>query len=438
MNPTRQAMTRRRSLDPIVALLLLLSVLHGFALRHFNLVHDNDFKHIWGGSRMLVLGANPYDAGDPPARPPELVRFAVAQGWTDSNGAARINPFVYLPTTGLLLLPLTAIPFDRASSLWFWFNGIAAWLLVLLGPSLLRVQRPDLARLAGAAFLLTAHPFLRQMSAGQMNVMTAWIVLGALAALRHRRPSLAGALLAVGFAWKIAPAFLIAALAALGRRRACLVGATLAAALWLASLSIAPPRVQADALRTVAQMGYGRSTWSQFGLDYYRDAFNQSPNALFHHLLTENPRTTPWIASPPGVANAATALFSVMLVGLWLARRRRLLDAAPQNANGGEPVLFLAASLAMLMLPSLMWDHYVVQTLPALLWLAGDARTARRWPRALGLLASIALLGVAWNYEAEICRTGPGIVLMSLRLWPILGLYAWLLFDRPPADDAAA
>jgi hypothetical protein len=435
MIPADFTPSRRQRLDALVsalvAVLFLLSFLETLAAWRLGAVHGNDFKHLWAGARMLSLGGNPYDAR-------ELMRFAVLQGWVDAAGNPVINPFVYLPTTGLLLNPLAALPYPRALLMWYWLNWAAAWALVLAGPGLMRVARPSPARLAGAVFLAAAFPFYRQMTAGQMNVVAAWLTLLALAALRRRRELTAGALLAIGFAWKLAPVLLIAALAPLGRRRGCLVGVALGLALWAASLTSAGPAVQLDALRVIGQMGYGRSTWSEFGRDYYRDPFNQSPNALLHHLLTANPHTTPWLALPPVVANALTVAVSLALIGVWLARRRPLLAAAgPENENGGEPALFLAASLAMLLLPSLMWDHYLVQTLPALLWLAGDARTARRWPRALGLLAVMVLLAWPWRHDAPVNRAGLGILLMSLRLWPTSALYLWLLLDRPAPDAPA-
>jgi hypothetical protein len=430
---------RRRWVDALTAALLAYSALQMTATWRLGLVHGNDFKHLWAGARILALGGNPYDGA-------ALIRFAVSQRWVDEAGNPSINPFVYLPTTGLLLWPLAQMPFGAAQGLWFWLNAVAAWAMALAGPSMLGVRRRALARLASVAFLAAALPFFRQMTAGQMNVLAAWAVLGAAAALRRRRDGLAGSILALGFGWKIAPALLIAALLPLRRPRALVVAVAGSAALWLASFLIAGPAVQADGLRTIRQMGYGHSTWEDRGRDYYRDPANQSPNSLMHHLLAVTPYARPWAALGAGVANAMTLAFSLSLVaawgGSWLAARRRRVKATAiadakattttdaESSEDATTRLFLAASLAMLLLPSLMWDHYVVQALPALAWVAGDARVGRSWPRALGLLAIVAALAWPVAYSAPALAHGAGLLVMSIRLWPTLGLYFWLLLDR--------
>jgi hypothetical protein len=40
-----------------------------------------------------------------------------------------------------------------------------------------------------------------------------------------------------------------------------------------------------------------------------------------------------------------------------------------------------------------------------------------------------ALLAIPWAHAASAWRAGPGILAMSLRLWPTLALLVWLLFD---------
>jgi hypothetical protein len=330
-------------------------------------------------------------------------------------------------------------------------------------------------------FLVGAHGFLRQQTAGQMNVVTAWVVVGAVACVARRREGAAGALAGIGFAWKLAPALLIVALGGMRRRRGCAAGIVVAGALWAASLAIAGWGVQMDALRMVGEMGYGSSTWAEFGREYYRDPFNQSANALFHHLLAAGGGTTPWLDAGAPAANGATVVFALGVVVLWVWRRGKLLAGGDEGKKGtgsnlgktgtssnqgktgtgsdcipnsclsplspsplssslsplsplslsplsqGEARLLLAASVAMLLLPSLMWDHYAVQLLPALMWLAGDRRIGTSWPRAVGLVAVMAALMWPVNFAAEGNRAGAGLLMMSLRLWPTLGLYGWLL-----------
>jgi len=415
--------TRRgRLLEGLVLALLALSLAEALTLAAGGALHGNDFKHLWAGAWLLAHGRSPY-------QPENLFKVARSFGW----GA--INPYVTLPTTGLLMRPLAALDYGVAKQVWFWLNWALAWGVVLRGPGLLRVARPGLARLAGAVFLAGAFPFFRQMTAGQMNVVMAALILGAGAALVRGRERWAGAALGLGVAWKISPALLIAALAVQGRRRAALWGLAVGAALLLVSVALYGWPIHREALSVVRQMGYGQSTWASQN-DFYRDPFNQSPNALLHHLLTQNPYTTPWLHGTPALADGLTVVVSLALGAAWLAQALRLRRRG--QARQAEMPLFLAATLAMLLLPSLMWDHYVVQALPALLWLFGSRGVARSPARVAGALAILLTLGVLWRHGAPAWSGGLGVPLMSLRLWPLLALYGWLLYDPALWADAPA
>lgn len=177
----------------LTALLLAASLAGAGAMAWFgapNPLHGNDFKHLYLGARLLEGGRSPYDA--------DLLLRAARDA-----GLPSINPFVYLPTTGLMLRPLVELDYPQAQMAWFWFNWVLAWAVVLGGPWLLRVPRPAAARLAGAAFLAGSMTFFRQQTAGQMNVVTAALVLLAAAGLARRRAWWTGAALALGFGWKI-------------------------------------------------------------------------------------------------------------------------------------------------------------------------------------------------------------------------------------------
>ena len=400
--------------DLLVGGLVVLSMLEALAMVRLGMLHGNDFKHLWAGAWLLSHGMSPYDPG---------LMFRIAR----QAGLGGINPYVYLPTTGLMLNPLALLPFAQAVLAWFWFNWALAWTCVFWGPSLLRVERPAYARLAGAAFLGAAFPFYRQMTAGQMNVVTVALVLWAAAMLARKRPVGAGLALGLGFAWKISPALLIGAMAGLGRWRVALWGVVFSVVSLGISVGVCGWDILREVLPVLRQMGYGQSTWAQYGNDFFRDPFNQSPNALLHHLLTVNPYTRPWVDWGPQAANMLTVAISLIILGLWMMRAWSAVKSG--GADRGKMPLFLAATLAMLLLPSLMWDHYCVQALPALLWIFGQARTTRSVRRGIFALAIFAMMVIPWFHAAPAWREGPGILLMSIRLWPVLALYGWLLFD---------
>lgn len=410
----------------LIALLVVVSLYEVFALQHAGAIHSNDFKHLWAGAWLLKLGKNPYNPG---------LLFSVArdQGWPS------INPFVYLPTTGMMLWPLAEMKFETARGVWLWLNWMLLWAVVLAGPKMLGVKRPRAASLMAACFAASSFTMYRQMTAGQMNIVTAALIVAAAWAFRRRREGALGSMLALGFGWKIAPALMIAALAPMRRWRALAWGIGLSLALLAISAALYGWQINSSAIKMMPQMGYGKSTWSEFGAQFYRDPANMAPNALMHHLFTFNPFTTPWTDLGPTLANQLTIAVSLILVLAWVlvlmrisranaGRRVRGEQASLVQASDSTP-LFLASSVLMLLLPSLMWDHYAVQLLPALMWIFGDERTWRRPAFAVSALAIFALLALPWNYNAEAFKTGPGILLMSIRLWPTLALYGWLLRD---------
>lgn len=392
-----------------IALLLILSFCATWSLQRAGAIHSNDFKHLWAGSWLLAHGHSPYNPG---------LLFSVArdQGWQS------INPFVYLPTTGMMLWPFAEMKFAAARDAWLWLNWILLWAIVLAGPRLIGVKRPWTASLTAACFAAGSFTTMRQMTAGQMNIVTAALIVAAAWAFRRRRESALGSILAVGFGWKIAPAVMIAALIPMRRWRALIWGIAISIALIVLSMILYGWAINASAFKMMPQMGYGRSIWSEFGTQFYRDTANMAPNALMHHLFSANPPfTQPWINLGAAWANGLTMLISVILglAWLWTCLRTRQ-QSMP---------LFLSASVLMMMLPSLMWDHYAVQLLPAMMWIFGDERTWRRPACAAAALVIFALLAIPWNYDAEAFKSGPGILLMSIRLWPALALYVWLLRD---------
>lgn len=272
-------------------------------------VHGNDFKHLWLGSWLLGHGLNPYD--------PDMALRAAR-----SAGLGSTNPFVYLPATGLLMRPLSLMSFAAASKVWFWLNWVLAWACVVFGPFAVAPGAPPrrawLARWVGACFIVGAMPFMRQMTAGQMNVVLLAMILASVGALARGREGLAGAIMGAAAAYKISPLFMLASFALAGRHRAALAGGAVFAGLCVAAEIWAGAGAHAAALPTLASMGYGQSTWASQGMDFYRDPFNQSINSLFHHLLTENPHSVPWASLGPAAANGATRAICLVLLGFWL------------------------------------------------------------------------------------------------------------------------
>ena len=93
----------------------------------------------------------------------------------------------------------------------------------------------------------------------------------------------------------------------------------------------------------------------------------------------------------PRAADYATRLIALALAGCWIGvalrhRERVARDPMP---------LFLASLVLMLLLPSLMWDHYAVQLLPVIFWLFGRRATLGSPWRALDIARAAAPSGAA-------------------------------------------
>lgn len=414
----------------LLAGLLLLSLLEMASLVVAGRVHSNDFKHLWLGVRVLAEGGSPYD--------PALLLTAARQ-----YGIESINPYVYLPATALFLWPFALLPFTGGMLAWFALNFVLAWTAVLLGPLWVRLPRPGRAQLLGALFLVGSMPMMRQMTAGQMNLVVLAAVLLAWGLLIRGRQFPAGLVLGLAAAFKIAPFFMLLPLAGLRRWRGCAGLLTGCFAANAVALLLFGMDVHRDALPVLTQMGYGRSTWAEFGMDFYRDPFNQSFNSLIHHLFTRNPYTTPWVDAGSVAADTITGIIGLFMLGAfvillaaYLRIRHTGLPAAPGDALAAwgerESGLYLIGVMLMLLLPSLCWDHYALQALPALFWIAGTEAGKAPGGRALLLLAAFTLLSVPWMHASEAFRSGPGVLLMSIRLWGLLLVLAALVAQQRP------
>ncbi len=448
--------------------------------------HGNDFKHIYLGSWMLPRGMDPYDAS--------TLKDAARR-----RGFGNVNPYVYLPFAGLVLSPLALLDPPDAMRTWFVLNHLflaGAFALMFWSLRL----KPDLRNLAVAVGVVAlCFPLHRTLTAGQLNC--ALLFLYALVFALHRRglPMLAGAVAAFAFLFKLAPGILLvyfgwSAFRNFLRREKtnssssakspfrsnvkatlsmCVFSALLmgGAILWVGverHLAFRP---------LLEQMGYGKSTWAEFGEQFHRDPANQSFNSFFHHILTLDPRavTTPWVDLGARWANALTRLALVFCGGLFLWRTwpRRKLEEGKSALSSDDDMVYALVILLSLLTPGIYWDHYVVIALWPLI--ASYARLPARlrgeafllflcltFPlgafRDLGVLGTGAfaagalavagrqlylrrpgsVLAVAWALAAALMtarflfsapanQNGPGLLAMSLALWGTLVLFGLCL-----------
>ena len=382
--------------------------------------HANDYKHIYLGSRMLADGLSPYNAEN-------MLALAGDYSQRVDPRFRTILPYVYLPFTGFVMRPFSALPFAKSVAAFQIVNHlcILGGLIVAAWAAGWRRDGWSLAVLLAAVAFNTA--LQRQNNAGQLNaVLFFGMAVLAAGVLRGWHPALVGFIAAFLMLFKLSPGiFLIWFLL---RREWTRAAWMIGWALVLTALTVAVYglKVHLDFLPVLKDMGYGRSTWAEYGNTFWRDPYNQSFNALFHRLFVEykDSGIVPWAHLSPTAANGMTwavslAILAAFAVGSWCKR----LDS--------DAASFAMAVCASLLLPSIMWDHYLVQALLPAVLLAGVYRDR---PGVLAALAAgIVIMSLPVALDQPAFCSGPGLLAMSFKTIAVLIPFAAALARTIPA-----
>lgn len=402
--------------------------------------HTNDYKHIYLGSLLLREGLSPYD-------PANL--FMMAEQVGDPRMRSLL-PYVYLPFTGIVLVPLTFMYYTASVVAFQVFNHIC-----LMGGALIAAWalgwRKTNGFAAGFAFALMGLNFnvFRQNNAGQLNAILFAGMAGLLwLLLRKPRSDVPfGGLAAFLMLFKLSPGiFLIwLGLRREGSRAAWMMG--WAGVLTVVSVLLVGFSIHWEFLPILRDMGYGKSTWSEFGQTFWRDPYNQSINATMHRWFVLDPgeRVVPFAAVPAPAANAVTWFFSLGLIAIFAASVWRGKNREDAGESPLAAASFAAAIAASLLLPSIMWDHYLVQMIVPVLILATLALRSQRWLLLAIVLTCAAVMALPIRFDDDSYASGPGLILGSVKLLPVLALFAlacwWAAFGPPvllqPAPDEA-
>jgi alpha-1,2-mannosyltransferase len=330
----------------------------------------------------------------------------------------------YPPSFPILLAPLGALPIRVAAALWFLLNLAA----------LLALPR-ELERLSGvppagqrAAFLVSLPFLVDDLALGQSGPLLLWLSTAGVVRCVSGRAAVGGGLVAVAAALKVLPALLLAVpLMVAGRRRAlAAVGGFAGALLLVAALGLAVVGVeelQAGHQRWTHEISF-HTPERMVELDRSLRHNNQSLWIAAFRTLgdTSSVRHRDWprLASLP--TQQVWALVGAVLVGLAALAGWAALRARRQGAPAAEP-LFGLACLGMLFLSPLVWTHYYLWVLPAVLaarrrprlvaWggaafalgLASESLRSLGW-HALGALALFALLAVDAGRSGSVSRSG--------------------------------
>jgi hypothetical protein len=247
-----------------------------------------DFYDYYFAARAWRAGASPYDS----AANQGLARDARVPSIAGSD-------YLYPPWFAVALGPLTVLPPRAAFALW----TLAS--LLALGLALHHLRARRLPWMTAAVLLMP--PTLFSLAVGQVNHLLL-ALLACAWAFRARKPGLAGALIGVAGAIKLAP--LLVLLACPRRHRmAAARGAAGAFAVALIGGEVLAP----GELRRWAFEALPRAT--VFSADRAHPV-NQGVQALLARTFVSNAWTSPLVVLPTHVVGVVAALVAVLVVAL--------------------------------------------------------------------------------------------------------------------------
>jgi alpha-1,2-mannosyltransferase len=274
-----------------------------------------------------------------------------------------------------------------------------------------------------------SFPLYRTLTAGQLNLALLFFICLARRQMQRGRPRVAGAVLAFAALYKLMPG--IYGLYFLLRRKwkAALTMAAMGLGLLALSTALAGARISLEFLQVLRQMGYGKSTWPEV-FSFWDDPPNQSLNSFFTHIFALNDHTTPWLAAGQKAANLVTiAAVGVLFLAYVLTIRPRS-SSASAPVSGFTPAddhAWCATLILGLLVPSLLWDHYLVMLILPVAVLLRSAVSLRRPVALIVTLLCYLLICMPWHFDDPRWTAGPGILLMSIKLWPALLLFGLTL-----------
>ncbi|RJP31614.1 MAG: DUF2029 domain-containing protein [Candidatus Omnitrophota bacterium] len=399
--------------------------------------HRNDFTHLYIAGYLADHGRDFFD--------PQLSlivkdRFHIDRG---------LNPFVYPPFFAILLIPLSRYGYDDAWTLFYCSSHLAFFFSLFILIRMIRDENEPSLFWWGLLLAISAifSPLVQTFAAGQMNTFLLLIFTASLYQLKKQRELSAGALIGFGAAIKVAPAFFI--LYFLWKRKwAAAFSAVLVVLLsLLVSFLWLGPDVHYSFLDLAAQMGYGSSTWAEYGQHYHVEPHNQAPAALWYRLFTHNPSTT-GVLDSLALAKLFSYVTALCIVVLLLYYTRKQTTAFPE----WEYSIWI---IGMLVIPSLMWDHYLTQALFPITVAVHMA--IKKWERGIPLVGvAVAMMALPylyqyprWTdgwfslfmalyfYDNPSFKQGWMTIFLSAKLCGLLLLFRCLLMNRPENESAS-
>jgi len=379
--------------------------------------HCNDFRHLYVGAKIIRQGNNPYNA--------ERMKYEAFR-----MGLSGILPYVYLPFTGIAMSLLTFFSFLTAALLWFGINQLLVLLSLLLMLynfyGKIRIKELGLWLVYVALFF----PLTRNFTAGQLNGVLLFCYALTWHFLKKQKFGFVGAIAAFATLFKLSPGILLLYFFWKRKFKALLWSMGFLVLFMLFSVIITSVDVHREFFPVLKQMSYGKSTWEkEEGHNFYRDPFNQSFNSFFHHAFTRNPYTKPWAPLTKNKADILTFIVSLFLIAavLFLSAPKRKGEQFAEKTQLRDFALFIMLSL---MLPSLCWDHYLVQALFPLIFVGAALTKTKLRISCLFYAFVLYAMAVPFNFTNMKFREGIGIFFMSFKLFALLILFVLMIANE--------
>ena len=376
----------------------------------------NDFAHLYLAGYLAERGGDFFDAN---------LLLRTRHHLQIQTG---LNPYVYPPFFAILLIPLSKFSYDMAWTLFSLLSHAAYFASLALLVRMIRRDEDESIFWWGILMALSAcfYPLTKTYSAGQMNTFMLLVITGSAYLLSKKRDMEAGALIGLGAAIKIAPAFLL--IYCLWKRKwlAAASGLVIILISLIISFSMLGVDIHGGFINMAKDMGYGSSTWAEYNQTYHIDPYNQAPSALWYRLcastLTAQFGVIQGIMNAPVAAKVLSYLTAVIILALLLRSTRRSAESFTINE-------YAFWTLGMLLLPSLLWDHYLVQAMLAVA-IALQVALSGKSKYAFLLGIAIATMAMPFVHYHPLYRSGIMTLVMSMKLFAMLLLIGYLYLNR--------
>jgi hypothetical protein len=296
--------------------------------------------------------------------------------WTAAARAHRAEPlyraedghyqFKYLPAFAILIMPAAALPLPSAKALWFCASVVLLVAFVALSLATLPERRRPAWVLVALTVVVMLKFYGHELVLGQVNVLFGVLAAGAIAALKRRRETAAGALVALAIVVK--PYAVIFLPWLLARRKGAAIGAAAAGGLALVALPAVVYGVQDDVM-------LHRAWWRTV-------TESTAPNLTNADNVSIAAMWAKWIGASTA-ATVLTAVTSAIVLGAAAgAFVRRTAVSFPEGLEG---------ALLLTCIPLLSpqgWDYVFLVSTPAVLFIVNYAD---RLPAALRTVTILAL-----------------------------------------------